>query len=93
MPEFVEVNQLDSVVPDYMTGFATRDLKNDQLTRDFLGLTGGGHGGNGGAVNVKDVLNFTGDVYEHHRQHSLLKSRQPFGFVGTTTAPVTWGNY
>ena len=105
------VTQLDSVVPDHhhymnsMGGFSnnTRSLKSsDDLTRDFLGLTGDGSGGgssgggNGGAVevsmNVKDMLTFTGSVDYHQHQHSLFKSQQGFGFLGTTTAPESWGN-
>ncbi|KAI9119423.1 hypothetical protein K1719_010098 [Acacia pycnantha] len=99
MSEFGSVNQLDSVVPDYVRGFATRNLMNEDLTRDFLGLTyeanNGGDGENGGGVvNLKNVMTtFTGDVYEQHHHPSLFKSRQGFGFVGTSNAPETWSNY
>ncbi|XP_027350957.1 protein indeterminate-domain 12-like [Abrus precatorius] len=103
--EFGTLSQLDPVVPDYMRGFPIRSLKSDRLTRDFLGLTGdangGVDGGNGGAVdvsmNVKDMLTFTGGVEYHqphsqHHHHALMKPQQRFGFLGTTTAPETWGN-
>ncbi|KAI4301198.1 hypothetical protein L6164_034500 [Bauhinia variegata] len=103
MAEFGTMSQLDSVGQDYVNvrGFASRNLKDDRLTRDFLGLTGdanGSDGGNNGAVNVKDMLTFTGGAavgyqpYEHHHHHPLFKSQQSFGFVGTTTVPETWGN-
>ncbi|KAK7277609.1 hypothetical protein RJT34_22624 [Clitoria ternatea] len=63
-------------------------LKNDGLTRDFLGLK------NGGAVDVsmdmKDMLTFAGGSVEYQPQHRLFKSRQSFGFLGTTTAPESW---
>ncbi|XP_028758422.1 protein indeterminate-domain 12 [Neltuma alba] len=97
MSQFGSVDQLESVVPGYIRGFATRNLKNEHLTRDFLGLTddgnNGGDGENAGAVNLKNVMTFTGDVYEHHHHHSLFRSRQGFGFVGTSNAPETWSNY
>ncbi|KAI4349466.1 hypothetical protein L6164_010052 [Bauhinia variegata] len=106
MAEFGTLSQLHPVDHDYVNarGFASRNLNNDRFTRDFLGLTGntngGSDGGNNGAVdvkvNVKDMLTFTGGVeyqpYEHHHHHTLFKSQQSFGFVGTTTAPEAWGN-
>ncbi|KAF7818364.1 protein indeterminate-domain 12-like [Senna tora] len=82
---------LHSVVapPDYTSGFTTRtSLKSEHLTRDFLGLTGDAHS----RPADGDVMTFTGDMYQQ-QHHSLFKSRQAFGFVGTTTAPETWGNY
>ena len=105
MVDYGTVNQLDSVgqvsgISEYMIGMAARNLESDRLTRDFLGLNGG-HGGNGGgavdvSMNMKDMLTYAGGVeyhqpYDHHRQ-SRFKSQQGFGFVGTTTAPETWGN-
>ncbi|XP_061338121.1 protein indeterminate-domain 12-like [Gastrolobium bilobum] len=123
MGEFGTVTHLDSVVPNHymnMRGLTpaaaattittARNLKNDHLTRDFLGLTGdaANGGGNSGAVdvsiNVKDMLTFTGSVEYHHQQqqqqlqpyehhnNSVFKSQQGFGFLGTTTAPESWGN-
>ncbi|XP_027366781.1 protein indeterminate-domain 12-like [Abrus precatorius] len=104
MSEFGTMTQLDSVPPERymnMRGLnTTSNLKNnDRLTRDFLGLTGDT---NGGAVDVsidmKDMLTFTGgsveyqqQPYEHHH-NSIFKSQQGFGFLGTTTAPESWGN-
>ncbi|WVZ07599.1 hypothetical protein V8G54_020945 [Vigna mungo] len=97
-------SQLDPlVVPDsYMRGFPGRSLKNDRLTRDFLGLTAEVNGGVDGAAvdvstNVKDMLTFAGGVEYHqplrqHHHHALLKPQQGFGFLETTTAPETWGN-
>ncbi|KAK2455477.1 protein indeterminate-domain [Trifolium repens] len=78
-----------------------RNLKNDDLTRDFLGLTNGG--GNGGSIDVsidvKDMLTFTGGVeYHGHQPHENMtmfkqQSQQGFGFLGTTaTVPESWGN-
>ncbi|KAJ1385543.1 Zinc finger C2H2-type [Sesbania bispinosa] len=85
MGEFGSVSQLDSVVADHQYVLST---KNDGLTRDFLGLNGGAVDV---SVNVKDMLTFTGSV-EYH-QNTLLKSQQQgFGFLGTTTAPESWGN-
>lgn len=99
LTEFGTLSQLDSLVPEnnnYMIrGFPTRShLKSESLTRDFLGLTGDDNGGVDGAsvhasTNVKDMLTFTGGVEYHH---ALLKPQQGFGFLGTTTAPETWGN-
>lgn len=97
-------SQLDPlVVPDsYIRGFPGRSLKNDRLTRDFLGLTAEVNGGVDGAAvdvstNVKDMLTFAGGVEYHqplrqHHHHALLKPQQAFGFLETTTAPETWGN-
>ncbi|CAL5206977.1 unnamed protein product [Lathyrus oleraceus] len=73
-----------------MRGFT----KNDEgLTRDFLGLTNNG-GGNGGSVDVKDMLTFTGGVELEYEQNMMFKSQQGFGFFGTTTTtvPESWGN-
>jgi hypothetical protein len=52
-----------------------RNLKNDDLTRDFLGLTNGG--GNGGSIDVsidvKDMLTFKGGVeYHGHQPHENM---------------------
>ncbi|CAJ1903494.1 unnamed protein product [Sphenostylis stenocarpa] len=102
--EFGTVCELDPVVvPDsYMRGFPVRSLKSDHLTRDFLGLTAEPNGGVEGSsvdvsTNVKDMLTFAGSVEYHqphrqHHHHALLKPQQGFGFLGTTTAPDTWGN-
>ncbi|KAJ1433109.1 Zinc finger C2H2-type [Sesbania bispinosa] len=97
MTEFgtVSHHQLDSVVlpePEYMTM-----ARNHNLTRDFLGITGDANGGVNGAsvdvsMNVKDMLTFTGGVDIHHHHHALLKPQQGFEFLGTATAPETWGN-
>jgi hypothetical protein len=78
-----------------------RNLKNDDLTRDFLGLANGG--GNGGSIDVsidvKDMLTFTGGVeyhgYQPHENMTMFKqqSQQGFGLLGTTaTIPESWGN-
>ncbi|XP_057438623.1 protein indeterminate-domain 12-like [Lotus japonicus] len=96
--EFGMTSQLDSVVqlPEYMA-----TLKSDhRLTRDFLGLTEDADGG--GGIDMKGVLNFTGDMlnhhqahhyHHHHHHHRLLKPQeQGFEFLRTTTAPETWGN-
>lgn len=90
-----------SLSPDYMRGFMTRSLKSERLTRDFLGLTAhaNGAGRNGGAldvsVNARDMLSFMGGVeylpYDYHHHHLLFKSQQGFGFLGTNSAPETWG--
>lgn len=106
--EFGSLTQLDDsslLIPHSHSHFinipppppSTLRIHHDQhLTRDFLGLTSDAVTVNVN-VNVKDVptdhpMTFTGDVYHHH--HSLFKSRQPFGFLGTsTTAPHTWANY
>ncbi|MCI03550.1 zinc finger protein MAGPIE-like, partial [Trifolium medium] len=70
MSEFGSVTQLDSV-DHYINNMRGRNLKNNDLTRDFLGLTNGG--GNGGSVDVsidvKDMLTFTGGLEYHGHQH------------------------
>ncbi|MED6175060.1 hypothetical protein PIB30_074939 [Stylosanthes scabra] len=114
--ELGNMTQLDSVhFMNNMGGFSNNNVKSlkssDDLTRDFLGLTGdaNGEGGgnsraNGGTVdvsmNMKDMLTYTGNIdYPHQRQHHhhgqqlLFKPpQQGFGFLGTTTAPESWGN-
>ncbi|XP_015948550.1 protein indeterminate-domain 12 [Arachis duranensis] len=114
--ELGDMTQLDSV--HFMNNMGvggfnnnTRSLKSsDDLTRDFLGLTGDNNGGRGGScdggnagavdvsMNVKDMLTYTGNIdyqqqHHHHLRHPLFKSpQQGFGFLGTTTAPESWGN-
>lgn len=92
MAELGSATHLDSVdhYINNMRGFT----KNDEgLTRDFLGLTNNG-GGNGGSVDVKDMLTFTGGVELEYEQNMMFKSQQGFGFFGTTTTtvPESWGN-
>ncbi|XP_020208185.1 protein indeterminate-domain 12 [Cajanus cajan] len=93
--EFETLSQLDPVVPDYMMrGFPTGSLRSDRLTRDFLGLANGGAADV--STNVNDMLAFAGGAeYHQAHRHVLLKPQQgsAFGFLGTTTAPETWGNY
>ncbi|XP_045788643.1 protein indeterminate-domain 12-like [Trifolium pratense] len=100
MSEFGSVTQIDSV-DHYINNMRDRNLKNEDLTRDFLGLTNGG--GNGGAVDVtidmKDMLTFTGGLeYHGHQPHENMtmfrqSQQQGFGFLGTTaTVPESWGN-
>lgn len=88
--------------PEYLRNFATWQHRTDRgLTRDFLGLTGGGDRGNGNNnvdvnvnvnVNVRNLLSFTGGVEfpTYDRDHSLLRTRVGFG----TEPPgsETWGN-
>ncbi|KAG4916123.1 hypothetical protein AAZX31_19G145600 [Glycine max] len=92
------VSQLDPVVAVPDNNYMRTTFKGDRLTRDFLGLTADA---TGGAVdvstNVKDMLTFAGGVEYHqphrqHHHHALLKPQQGFGFLGTATAPETWGN-
>ncbi|KAK7345863.1 hypothetical protein VNO77_16476 [Canavalia gladiata] len=102
MPEFGTVTRLDSVAHERyvqnMRGInGTTNLKNDRLTRDFLGLTNGATVDV--SIDVKDMLTFTGGSieyqqqnYQQHHHNSFFKSEQGFGFLGTTTAPESWGN-
>lgn len=80
--------------------YLTTWQKNDRLTRDFLGLTGDHHGGNGNiignvagnggvnvSVNMREMLTYTGGV-------GLQQfSERPLGF-GFTQPHVseTWGD-
>ncbi|XP_019441892.1 PREDICTED: protein indeterminate-domain 12-like isoform X3 [Lupinus angustifolius] len=93
MGEFGTMAQLNnSVIPDHHHYINMKGLSKNE-TRDFLGLAngGGGRGDSGGnavevSINVKDMLTFTGNVeYQNHHQGG-------FGFIGTTTAPESWGN-
>lgn len=91
MGEFTSVTHLDSVdhYINSMRGFSKND---DGLTRDFLGLTNAGSRGNGGSIDVKEMLIFRGGV--EYEQNMMFKSQQGFGFFGTTTTsvPESWGN-
>ncbi|CAL0320561.1 unnamed protein product [Lupinus luteus] len=105
MGEFGTVTtQLSNSVVPHHNHYNMKGLNKNE-TRDFLGLTNGGDGRNGGnnvdvSINMKDMITFTGSVdyqnqpYEnHHHQHSQFKyHQQGFGFVGTTTATESWGN-
>ncbi|KAF8388115.1 hypothetical protein HHK36_026781 [Tetracentron sinense] len=92
MGEFGPVSQMGIGISPEFLGFPSNLAtwqKSDRLTRDFLGLAG--ECGEGGSVNVRDLLSFTGGVGfpPYDRDNSLLK---PSGFGFAEPASETWGD-
>lgn len=102
MGELAAFNSVSHISPDAYLGFTSGNLstwqKSDRLTRDFLGLTGDGHGDenvNGGAnagVNVRNALTYTAglDFHPFERGRTLLRP-QGFGFAEPAESE-TWGD-